>query len=60
MTDQGPRMSFQYPGGADLHHDSKFYNNLVENWLVNKPVAFPFGAGAVTTPAAQVTVSPRP
>ena len=50
-------MKFQYPGGADLHRDSKFYNNLVGNWLVNKPVDFPFGPGAVTSPAQQITVA---
>ncbi|RYE89560.1 MAG: penicillin acylase family protein, partial [Myxococcales bacterium] len=58
ITEQGPRMTFQYPGGADLHRDSPFYNNLVEGWLTNTGVAFPFGPDAVTSPAKQVTVQP--
>jgi penicillin G amidase len=54
----GPRIFYQLPGGADLHTDSQFYNNLLPNWLVNEPIEFPFGPGAVTTPAVEITVSP--
>jgi penicillin amidase len=54
----GPRILYQLPGGADLHHDSQFYNNLLPRWLQNEPIEFPFGPGAVTTPAVEITVSP--
>lgn len=54
----GPRMQFQYPGGADLHRASPFYNNLVSRWLRNEPV--PFAFGSVASPASQVTVKPAP
>lgn len=47
-TPEGPRMVYQLPGGADLHRESKFYNNLLPNWLDNTPIEFPFGPGAVT------------
>lgn len=54
----GPHMSYQLPGGADLHRESPFFNNLLPNWLINKPIPFPFGPGAVTNPASTVVVSP--
>ncbi|MEJ7732098.1 MAG: penicillin acylase family protein [Polyangiaceae bacterium] len=54
----GPRILYQLPGGADLHDDSQFYNNLLPKWLVNEPIEFPFGPDAVTTPAVEITVSP--
>lgn len=56
----GLKMSYQLPGGSDLHRESQFYNNLFPNWLENKPVDFPFGPGAVTDPAVEVTVTPLP
>ena len=51
-------MTYELPGGADLHHDSPFYNNLLPNWLINKPIDFPFGPGAVTNPAKTIDVLP--
>ena len=54
----GITMSFVYPGGADLHRTSPFYNNLMPNWLANKPVEFPFGPKAVLAPAIVVDVDP--
>ncbi len=54
----GLDMSYELPGGADLHKTSPFYNNLLPNWLINKPIPFPFGPGAVTTPAKTVAVAP--
>lgn len=54
----GLSMSYQLPGGADLHRESPFYNNLVPNWLVNKPIPFPFGPGAVPNPAVTVHLEP--
>ena len=54
----GPHILYQLPGGADLHDDSPFYNNLLPNWLVNEPIEFPFGPGAVTAPAVEITVRP--
>jgi penicillin amidase len=56
----GLSMSYELPGGADLHRESPFYNNLLPQWLVNEPIDFPFGPGAVTTPAEVVEVSPAP
>jgi penicillin amidase len=56
VDDSGPRMRFQYPGGASLHRDSPFYNNMVPRWLKNEPVAFPFGL--VTNAAIQITIKP--
>lgn len=53
-----PHMSYELPGGSDLHRESPFYNNLMENWLVNKPIEFLFGKGAVTNPAVEVDVNP--
>ena len=51
-----PHMKVSLPGGSDLHRKSKFYNNMVPNWLANTPVDFAFGPGAVTNPAADITV----
>ncbi len=56
LTPEGPRMSFQLPGGADLHRESDFYNNLLPGWLVNEPIDFAFGPGAVEDPASTVTL----
>jgi penicillin amidase len=53
-----PRMSYQLPGGADLHRESPFYNNLLPNWLENQSIDFPFGPGAVPNPAVAITVHP--
>lgn len=58
IDEKGPHMEFQYPGGADLHRDSPFYNNLVSRWIKNEPV--PFAFGGVANPSVQVTVSPAP
>jgi penicillin amidase len=51
-----PHMKVTLPGGSDLHRQSKFYNNMVPNWLANTPVDFAFGPGAVKNPAADITV----
>ena len=56
----GLTMTYELPGGADLHRTSPFYNNLLPNWLTNTPVPFPFGPGAVTNPAVTVVVGPAP
>ena len=57
-TPSGPHMTYELPGGADLHTDSPFFNNLLPNWLANKPIDFPFGLGAVPNPAKTVVVFP--
>ena len=56
----GLSMSYELPGGNDLHRESPFYNNLLPKWLANEPIDFPFGPGAVTKPAAVVEVAPAP
>lgn len=58
VTADGPQMSLQLPGGADLHRESDFYNSLLPNWLINEPVPFLFGAGAVEEPYATIEVAP--
>lgn len=55
----GLTMQFQLPGGSDLHRESPFYNNLLPNYLENKAIDFPFGPGAVPTPAESYDVKPR-
>jgi penicillin amidase len=57
-TPGGMVMTFELPGGEDLHRTSPFYNNLLPSWLVNTPLPFPFGPGAVTAPAETIVVSP--
>jgi len=57
---KGLTMSYELPGGADLHRESPFYNNLVSNWLVNEPIDFPFGPGAVTKPDSTIVLTPGP
>ncbi len=57
--DGPPHMTFQLPGGADLHREGEFYNNLLPAWLVNEPAAFLFGVGAVEDPAEVLTVDPE-
>jgi penicillin amidase len=52
-----PHMKVSLPGGSDLHRKSKFYNNMVPNWLANTPVDFAFGPGAVKNVAADITVT---
>jgi penicillin amidase len=59
-TPTGLTMTYELPGGADLHRMSPFYNNLLPGWLANQPVPFPFGPGAVTSPASTIVVSPAP
>lgn len=59
-TPEGPRMSYQLPGGNDLHRESDFYNNLLPNWIDNTSIPFPFGPGAVENPPIEVTVNPAP
>lgn len=59
-TPDGPRMTYQLPGGNDLHRESDFYNNLLPNWLVNEAIAFPFGEGAVPDPAVSLVVTAAP
>lgn len=56
----GPRMTYQIPGGSDLHRESPFYNNLVAKWLENEPIDFPFGPDAIGEPALTITVQPAP
>jgi penicillin amidase len=53
-----PHMKIQLPGGADLHRESAFYNNMIPRWLTNTPVDYAFGAGAVTNPARDLEVLP--
>jgi penicillin amidase len=60
MEPTGPKMRYQLPGGADLHRDSPFYNNLLPRYLRNEPIVFPFGPDAVPNPAVEVEVSPAP
>jgi len=52
-----PHMKVCLPGGSDLHRKSKFYNNMVPNWLTNTPVDFAFGPGAVKNVAVDITVT---
>jgi penicillin amidase len=59
MKPAGPSMQFELPGGADLHHDSPFYNSLLPNWLSNTPVAFGFGPSALENPAKKLEVYPK-
>ncbi len=54
----GIKMKFQLAGGTDLHRDSPFYNQFVDRYLKNEPIDFPFGPGAVTTPAETIEVLP--
>ena len=56
----GLTMTYELPGGADLHRGSPFYNNLLPLWLKNQPIDFPFGPDAVSSPASTVDVSPAP
>jgi penicillin G amidase len=60
MEPSGPKMRYQLPGGVDLHRDSPFYNNLMSRYLVNEPIDFAFGPGAVANPAVELLVSPAP
>ena len=56
----GVSMTYELPGGADLHRESPFYNNLLPRWLQNQPIDFPFGPGAVESPASTVVVGVAP
>jgi len=60
MEPSGPKMRYQLPGGADLHRDSPFYNNLLSRYLRNEPIDFAFGPGAVANPAIELQVLPAP
>jgi penicillin amidase len=55
-----PHMTYQLPGGTDLHRESPFFNQLLENWLDNRAIDFPFGPGAVSAPAVVINVNPSP
>ena len=57
---EGLRMTYQLPGGADLHRESQFYNNLLPRWLDNESIPFAFGPGAVENPAVELEVRPAP
>ncbi len=57
---EGPQMTYQLPGGNDLHRESEFYNNLLPAYLENQSVPFPFGPGAVPDPVKVVEVVPAP
>ncbi len=57
-TPAGPKMTYELPGGSDLHRESPFYNNLLPGWLSNTPIEFRFGPGAVPDPVSTVTVNP--
>ncbi|MEQ9321554.1 MAG: penicillin acylase family protein [Polyangiaceae bacterium] len=59
-TPSGMQMTYQLPGGNDLHRDSDFYNNLLPRWLEVESIDFPFGPGAVPTPALELQVHPAP
>jgi penicillin amidase len=56
----GFTMSYELPGGADLHRDSPFYNNLLPLWLDNQPIDFPFGPGTVQNPPLVYEVRSSP
>ena len=51
-------MKLQLPGGTEHDPKSKRYNQLLEDWLANKSLDFPFGAGAVTSPDETLQVKP--
>ncbi len=55
-----PYMRYQLAGGQDLHRESPFYNNLLDGWLANEAIEFPFGPGAVPSPALEIVVQPAP
>lgn len=57
-TPSGMQMTYQLPGGNDLHRDSDFYNNLLPRWLEVESIEFPFGPGAVSDPAVELEVLP--
>jgi penicillin G amidase len=59
-TPTGMEMTFQLPGGNDLHRESPFYNNLLPRWLEVESIPFPFGPDAVPNPAVEVEVNPAP
>lgn len=59
-TADGMRMKIQHSGGTNLDRESPFYDQLVENYLQNVPVDFPFGPGAVPNPAIELVIEPTP
>lgn len=58
MTDNGPSLLFQLPGGTSLDRNSDLFNQLMPNWLTNTAVPVAFGPGAVTNPKISLTVNP--
>jgi penicillin amidase len=59
-TPDGLHMKIQQSGGTTLDRDSPFYDQFVDGYLRNEPVDFPFGPGAVTNPAIELTIEPTP
>ncbi|WP_169928128.1 penicillin acylase family protein [Labilithrix luteola] len=55
-----PHMQMAYPGGADLHRSSPFYNNMVPRWVRSEVVDFAYGAGAVANPTVRIVMTPAP
>ena len=48
----------QYPGGFDAHRDSRFHENLLDEYLRNEPVAVPTTADEVDAAAVErLTIS---
>lgn len=56
----GMRMKFQTAGGTSNDPESPFYQQLVERYLRNQPIDFPFGPGAVTSPQLEQQLVPAP
>jgi acyl-homoserine lactone acylase PvdQ len=54
------QMKFQHAGGTSLDRESPFYDQFVEPYLKNEPIDFPFGPGAVTSPAITQVFEPLP
>ncbi|MFW5739105.1 MAG: penicillin acylase family protein [Myxococcota bacterium] len=57
-TPSGMVMHFQHAGGTTLDRDSPFYDQLVDEWLRNEAIVFPFGPGAVSSPAQELELVP--
>ena len=54
-------MKYMLPGGTDLHRDNaQRYNQLLDKWLRNEPIDFPFGKDAVKNPQETIDVQPAP
>jgi penicillin G amidase len=58
ITDAGPRLRFQLPGGTSLDRRSTLFNQLMPNWLTNTAVPLPFAPEPVQNPMFSYTVNP--